>query len=310
MCTLVETPDIKLILDAGVSLCPYRYNLVPHLIEYQTIAKIRKKIEKAIKKVDFITISHFHMDHYTPNSQNWILNWTKSSISAKKIYSEKKIFIKSPFENITKRQEVRAKNFIKKTIQYVKKIEVTDNKTFKFGDSTTLIFSKAVPHGPENNCLGWVIMLMISCEEEKFIFAPDVQGPMATSTLQYILSKKPDVIMIGGPPLYLANTKIPASTIELGMNNLKKIIKQVPLVILDHHILRDKNWKKKCRELFKIAKKANHKIKTAAEYLSLDNKLFEANRRELYLKQPPSRKFKKWIDKVEKGKINIRPPIK
>jgi predicted metallo-beta-lactamase superfamily hydrolase len=96
----------------------------------------------------------------------------------------------------------------------------------------------------------------------------------------------------------------------LGLNNLKKIIKHVPVTIFDHHILRDKNWKKKCHELFKIAKKTKHKMKTAAEYLSLENKLYEANRKELYIKQPPSSEYKKWINKVENGKISIRPPIK
>ena len=33
MCTLVETPDIKMILDAGISICPYRFYLLPHPIE-------------------------------------------------------------------------------------------------------------------------------------------------------------------------------------------------------------------------------------------------------------------------------------
>ena len=310
MCTLVETPDIKFILDAGVSLCPFRYDLVPHPIEYQTIAKIRKKIEEIAKKVDIITISHFHTDHYTPIKEDWIVNWTKNSISAKKIYSKKKVFIKSPFKNITKRQKNRANTFLKKVTQFTKKIEVADNEKFKFGDSTTLEFSQAVSHGPDNNCLGWVIMLKISFEEEKFIFAPDIQGPMVNSTLKQIISNKPDLIMLGGPPLYLSNSRNMDSNIELGLLNLKKIIKHIPVTIFDHHILRDKYWKNKCSDLFKIAIKAKHKIKTAAEYLSLENKLYEANRQELYIKQPPSRKFKKWIDYVNKGKINIKPPIK
>ena len=35
MCTLVETPDVAVLLDAGVSLCPYRFSLPPHPIEVQ-----------------------------------------------------------------------------------------------------------------------------------------------------------------------------------------------------------------------------------------------------------------------------------
>ena len=96
----------------------------------------------------------------------------------------------------------------------------------------------------------------------------------------------------------------------MDFNNLKKIIKHIPITIFDHHILRDKNWKKKCHDLFKIATKTKHKMKTAAEYLSIGNKFYEANRKELYIKHPPSKKFKKWVSAVEQGKINIKPPIK
>ena len=50
MCTLVETPDVSVLLDAGVSLCPYRFNLVPHPIEFQTIARLRQVIAEAAEK--------------------------------------------------------------------------------------------------------------------------------------------------------------------------------------------------------------------------------------------------------------------
>ena len=46
MCTLLETPDVNVLLDAGISLCPYRFSLPPHPIEFQTIQKLRKKIAK------------------------------------------------------------------------------------------------------------------------------------------------------------------------------------------------------------------------------------------------------------------------
>ncbi len=44
MCTLVETPDVKVLLDAGVSLCPFRFGYPPHPIEFQTISHLREKI--------------------------------------------------------------------------------------------------------------------------------------------------------------------------------------------------------------------------------------------------------------------------
>ena len=50
MCTLVETPDLIVLLDAGISLSPYRFNLPPHPIEFQTISRLRKTIAEAANK--------------------------------------------------------------------------------------------------------------------------------------------------------------------------------------------------------------------------------------------------------------------
>ncbi|MFA7079540.1 MAG: hypothetical protein WC203_01415, partial [Candidatus Bathyarchaeia archaeon] len=72
MCTLVETPNVSLLLDAGISLCPYRFNLPPHPIEFQTINRLRRDIADAAEKADVVTISHYHFDHHTPSYADWI----------------------------------------------------------------------------------------------------------------------------------------------------------------------------------------------------------------------------------------------
>ncbi len=77
MCTLVETPDVTVLLDAGVSLCPYRFHLPPHPIEFQTIARLRQKIAEAADKASVVTISHYHFDHHTPSYEDWVVNWTE-----------------------------------------------------------------------------------------------------------------------------------------------------------------------------------------------------------------------------------------
>ena len=41
MCTYVETSDIKVLLDGGVSLCPIRYGLPPHPQEFRAIIEAR-----------------------------------------------------------------------------------------------------------------------------------------------------------------------------------------------------------------------------------------------------------------------------
>jgi len=56
--------------------------------------------------------------------------------------------------------------------------------------------------------LGWVIMATIEHEGERFMFAPDIQGPMSKHTFELILDTKPNLIMLGGPPFYLAGSRV------------------------------------------------------------------------------------------------------
>lgn len=309
MCTMVETPDVKILLDAGLSVSPYRFNLMPHPKEFLTISKLRKKIEEAAKKVDIVTISHYHFDHHTPSHEDWIVNWTCSNLAAQKIYNGQLVLVKSPYENITQRQKNRALIFEKKNYNTASKIEIADDKTYIFGKSTTLKFSKAVSHGPGDNTLGWVILLLIKYKNEKFLFAPDIQGPMCYDTMKLILEYDPDIILLGGPPFYQSNYKVDILKIKNALQNLEKIVKQIPIIIMEHHALRDKNWKIKSERLFRIADRHENKIITAAEFLSVTNKLYEANRKELYFNSPPSKEFLQWVEKVKDKKINLKPPL-
>ncbi len=46
------------------------------------------------------------------------------------------------------------------------------------------------------------------------MFAPDVQGPMSTRTLELIKAAKPQVIMVGGPPFYLGGFKVDEAQLQ------------------------------------------------------------------------------------------------
>src|SRR3990172_4166943 len=160
MCTLVETPDVTLLLDAGVSLAPYRFNLPPHFIEFQTIARLRKNIAGAADKAQVTTISHYHFDHHTPSFEDWVVNWTQDGETARQIYQNKKVLVKNPKENINASQRQRAWMFQKTGGKHANRVESADSKTFTYGQ-TTLRFSEAVVHGSEDSRLGWVIMMVI-----------------------------------------------------------------------------------------------------------------------------------------------------
>ncbi|MEM3770167.1 MAG: hypothetical protein QXG76_03145 [Candidatus Bathyarchaeia archaeon] len=309
MCTYVETLDVKVLLDAGVSLCPNRYGLPPHPLEYKAIIEARKRITEAAEKADVVTVSHYHFDHHTPSYEDWLCNWTEADETARQIYQDKTVLIKNPKEKINFSQRRRGWVFQKTGGKYAKKLEVADEKTFTFGEATKIRFSEPVPHGPEDSALGWILMVTIECYGEKFMFAPDVQGPMSKQTLELIVREKPQLLMIGGPPLYLAGFRVDEELAKIGLRNLGKIVEFVPCTILEHHILRDEQWCEKVKEVFKIAQEAENRVLTAAEFLGRENVFLEAKRKVLFTEHPPSKDFEKWARESLRMRKKIKPPI-
>ncbi len=52
----------------------------------------------------------------------------------------------------------------------------------------------------------------------------------------------------------------------------------VETLVVDHHLLRDLKWKEKIARVFETGKE----VKTAAEFLGLENDMLEARRKELF----------------------------
>jgi len=308
MCTYVETRDVRVLLDAGVSLCPNRYGLPPHPLEYKAIIESRRRIAESAEKADLVTVSHYHFDHHTPSYEDWLCNWTEKDETARQIYKDKVVLIKNPKERINFSQRRRGWVFQKTGGKYAKKLEIADGKTFNFGE-TKIRFSEPVPHGPDDSALGWILMVTVKCDDEKFMFAPDVQGPMSNQTLGIIAKERPQLLMIGGPPLYLAGFRVNGELTKAGLENLGKIVEFVPCTILEHHILRDAHWREKTEEVFKKAKRAGNIILTAAEFLGRENLFLEARRRALYTEHSPSKDFEKWVHQSVNVRKKTKPPV-
>lgn len=305
MCTYIETPDVRILLDAGVSLGPLRFGFSPHPREYEAIKDRRETIIRFAEKADIITVSHYHFDHHTPSYTDWAYNWCSAEI-AERIYQKKIVLVKNYRDHINFSQRRRGWIFEKTSGKHAKRFEVADGKTFTFG-STTISFSRPVFHGPEGSDLGWVIMVAIKYENECVFFAPDVQGPISQKTLKMIIDEKPQLAIIGGPPTYLVGFRIDHKAVDLAIKNLKVIARHIPVVIVDHHILRDENWKKIVQPIVDTAVSAGHKIFTAAEFLGRQNLLLESQRKRLYENEPPSSEFVKW-SRISSIKRKLIPP--
>ena len=309
MCTLVETTDVTVLFDAGVSLCPYRFRLPPHPIEFETIQKLRKSVAKAADKAQVVTISHYHFDHHTPSYEDWMVNWTEADETARQIYQGKTVLMKNPRNRINASQRQRAWLFQKTGGKYAEKLESADGKTFKFGKETVLRFSEAVSHGSEDSILGWVVMTLVEYADERIMFAPDIQGPISTHTLELIKAAKPHMIILGGPPFYLGGFKVSEAQLQLGLKNLAAIVEAVPLTILEHHALRDEAWRQKTKQVYAKAAEVGHEVMTAAEFAGYENNFLESKRKKLYVENPPSKEFERWMREDLKAKSITIPPL-
>ncbi|NJE02167.1 MBL fold metallo-hydrolase [Thermococcus sp. JdF3] len=272
LATFVEAGGIRFLIDPGVALGPKRYGLPPAKVEIEALHTMRRKLQGYARRADVVTISHYHYDHHTPFFEG--LYESSSEEYAKEIYSGKLLFIKHPRENINFSQRKRAWAFLKKAEPIARGIEFADGRSFDLG-GVTLEFSPAVSHGREGSKLGFVVMTLID-DGKRFIHAGDIQL-LNRKAVEWIIEKVPDLLITGGPPTYLG--KRAEGSWETGIKNLNEIIRETGAeIILDHHIVRDRNYPRFFDEL-------EERPKTFAAYLRVEDRPLEAYRRELHKRE-------------------------
>jgi len=270
MATFVETSDLKILIDPGVSLAPLRYGLEPHPLELQRLNETWKTIKQYAEDSDVLIVTHYHYDHHDPNHPE--------------LYKAKRVFIKHPTENINKSQKSRAAFFLEAIKGLPKKIEISDGNTFLLG-KTRIAFSKAVCHGT-NPRLGYVTEVSIKSNNEKFLHTSDVEGPSLENQIKFILEEKPDVLFVDGPMTYMLGYRYSFKSLEISNNNLVKAVREAGLqtLVLDHHFLRDLKYKTRIKPVYEAAEKYDVKVLTAAEFCGRKIEMLEALRKELYAK--------------------------
>ena len=306
MCTYVETRDVKILIDPGVAL-GLRFRLFPHPEEYNALKDARQRIREYARMADVLTLSHYHHDHFTPNFTD--TTWLASSArEARDIYHGKTMLVKDARSSTNVSQRRRGWIFQSFCRKIQAEIIVADGKSFDYGD-TKVRFSPALPHGEDSTELGSVLATVIESGSEKFIHASDIQGPISETALQFILSERPSAVIVGGPPTYLAGYKASEDSLKIGMIHLAMIAKKVPLVVVDHHLLRAQESLQELSVISAEVKPLGGSIMTAAEYIGEQPRLLEANRRKLYEENPPSRQFIKWTKLNKEKQRLVKPPL-
>ena len=270
MATFVETKDLKILIDPGVSLAPLRYGLEPHPLEWRRLDETWETIRRYAEESDVLVVTHYHYDHHDPDYPE--------------LYRGKTVLIKHPTQNINFSQKGRAAYFLEAIKGLPGKLEIADGRSFMFGE-TTVTFSKAVCHGT-NPKLGYVIETCISCGGEKFLHTSDVEGPSLEDQVAFILEQKPDVLFVDGPMTYMLGYRYSFRSLEASNANLIRAVKETELqtLVLDHHFLRDLNYKMRIKPVCEEAQKHGVKVLTAAEFAGRKIEMLEALRKELYAK--------------------------
>ena len=266
--TFVET-DIKILIDPGASLGPSRYGLPPSVKEIEKLEELSELVGEYARIADFLTISHYHYDHFFPQAE---------------FYTDKFLFLKDPKDKINRSQKRRAFELLNWIGDSSKKKVFADGKSFKL-KKTEITFSPPVFHGGINSRQGYVLMCSILYGRGKLLHASDVQGPQLDFSTDWIIDENPDVLILSGFPTLFLGFRVSKESMDKSNRNLMKILTQtkVNTIILDHHLVRDLNYKDKIHKVSEEAQKLGKKVLTAAEFLGKEPEFLEAKRKELYV---------------------------
>jgi predicted metallo-beta-lactamase superfamily hydrolase len=268
----VETADVRVLIDPGVSLAPLRFGLPPHALEIKAMNESWRAIKEFAARADVIIITHYHFDHFDPTEPF--------------VFNGKALLIKHPKENINANQRARARQLIKNFRTLPRSVEFADNGVFRFG-GTVMRFSPAVPHGPGTEA-GWVVEVSIREGESCFLHTSDIQGASLPQHVEFIRAENPDTLYLDGPLSYLMGQGFSQGDLRASIKNICDIIEttRVQTVIIDHHLLRDPKWKEDIKEVLARAKQTGKNVVTSAGFLGKDEEILEAHRRQLFAWNP------------------------
>lgn len=282
LCCFVQTKDRKILIDPGIALGYIRHKLLPHPVQIAIDEKIQKRIIDVWSKSTDIVLSHFHGDHVPLADANpYQLNISKLI----GLNPDVRIWGKD-LSHCSPAEKKRATSLA--AILHINLIPAEEKK------DGPMTFSGPVPHGDPHNTLETVVMTRIE-EDEVFVHAPDIQL-LNDDTVSQIIYWKPDIVLAGGPPIYLS--RLSKDQIKRGRHNALRLCKAIDCVILDHHLMRSREgleW------LEQLSSKTGKPVMCAADFMRKPRLLLEADREHLYEKMPVP---DNWHENYAKGKAS------
>ena len=283
LCCFVKTRDRNILIDPGVALGYVRYKLPPHPIQIAIDESVQKRIMAVWSEATDIVISHFHGDHVPLADANpYQLDITRLI----GLNPDPRIWTKDP-SALSPTEANRATSLA--SILHVDLISAEGKR------DGPMTFSGPVPHGEAGNGLDTVIMTRIE-DGEVFVHAPDIQL-LDDDTVSEIIDWKPDIVLAGGPPIYLF--RLSKDQITRAWHNAERLCQAIDRVILDHHLMRSHEgieW------LNRLSSKAGKPVMCAADFMHKRRLLLEADRECLYEKMPVPNG---WHEDYARGRVSV-----
>lgn len=100
--------------------------------------------------------------------------------------------------------------------------------------------------------------------------------------------------------MYLQDFKIDRESLAKACENMVKIVGEMPLTIVDHHLLRSLDYKEYLRPVHAEARRRGHRVLSASEFVGQEPKLLEARRKEFHAQEPVE---KAWYERLKQGEF-------
>lgn len=265
LCCCVRAAGKTILIDPGVALGYRRHGLLPHPFQVAVGRQVRQRIVACWETATDLVISHFHGDHVPlPDANPYQL----SLAHVAGLNPQARIWA-GPQEALTTKERKRAAS-LSAALHGLVQHESTD------GEKMT--FSEPLPHGDPDG--PETVMLTRIEAESVFVHGSDIQLLNETAVSQ-ILAWKPDIVLVGGPPLYLGRLSEPQR--RQAWQHAVLLAQGVGTLILDHHLMRSRQGAAWLEEL---SRETGRQVLCAADFMQRPRMLLEACRARLYEDMP------------------------
>jgi predicted metallo-beta-lactamase superfamily hydrolase len=285
LCCVVETRGRKIVIDPGLALGYRREGLLPHPVQVAVGEQVRRCIVAALADATDLVMSHFHGDHIPmPDANPFQLpaQLVAPLIPTIRLWA--------------KGTEGLSPSMVRRRAALVEVLGKEIQNAEGQGDGV-FSFSPPVPHGTPNTHLGTVMMTRIEGDDMVFVHASDIQL-LDERAVSLILDWRPDIVLVGGPPLYLS--RLSPEERAVAWANAKQLAQHVDALVLDHHLLR-------CEEglawLKRLSSKTGRRVVCAADFMGRRRCLLEARRAQLYEEMPVP---EDWHEGYACGEVDTR----